>query len=103
VDGRGGAAPARRRGADAGGGRLAGVRGGEEAWDAARRRLDDAHRQLLDAVAAFPPARLDERVGGERAAALGTGTSYAILLHGAAQHHACHGGQITLLRRALGA
>ena len=45
---------------------------------------------------------LAERVGSERDAPLGTGVSHEGLVQGALQHNAYHGGQIALLRKALG-
>lgn len=74
-----------------------------EGWAAALDRLGAARRELLDALEAFPPERLDERVGDERTPEMGTGVSYAVHLHGVAQHDAYHSGQIALLRKALGA
>jgi uncharacterized damage-inducible protein DinB len=69
------------------------------AWDDARRSLDAAHDQLATLVVTFPPARLDERVGTDRDAPLGTGSTYRAMLHGLAQHDAYHTGQISILVR----
>jgi len=71
----------------------------DQAWDEARVRLAEAHEALGEAVRRFPPARLDAIVGGERDAPLGTGVSFAEMLHGLVQHDAYHGGQIALLRK----
>ncbi len=73
----------------------------EAAWGAAKERLAAAEAVLQKAIATFPAARLGETVGGEANAALGTGTSYAVMLHGVAQHDAYHAGQVMLLRKAL--
>lgn len=71
------------------------------AWADALGRLDAAHRALLDAVDG-----LDERDVwaplGPRDRAQGTGGTVGYLLAGLAQHAAYHGGQIALLRKALG-
>ncbi len=72
------------------------------AWDEAVRALGAAHRELLAAVGELPPGRLAERVGDTRDAPLGSGVSHAVTLHGLAQHHAYHGGQIALLSKAAG-
>jgi len=64
--------------------------------------LGQAHGALLRAVAEFPPAELDNVVGDARDRPLGAGVSYAVMLHGIAQHHAYHAGQIALLRKATG-
>lgn len=73
------------------------------AWTDARARLRSAHEALVEAVRRCPPERWTERVGGERDAPLGTGVSYAEMVQGLLQHDAYHGGQIGLLRKALGA
>jgi uncharacterized damage-inducible protein DinB len=73
-----------------------------EAWSAAVEALGRAHEDVLAAAAELPEAKLDETIGEARDRPLGSGVSYAVLLHGLAQHHAYHGGQIALLRRALG-
>lgn len=74
--------------------------GGERAWQRACGDLGAAHRELLAAVEGFPAERLGELVGGtDYVAELGTGITHAAMLHGLAQHHAYHGGQIALLRK----
>lgn len=74
----------------------------DRAWEGAVDALARAHAELLDAVAAFPPAELDQTVGDARDRPLGAGVSYAVMLHGIAQHYAYHAGQIALLRKATG-
>jgi uncharacterized damage-inducible protein DinB len=73
----------------------------EERWEAARDELAAAHQELLSHLAAFPRARLDERVGGERNAPLGTGVTFREMIYGALRHDAYHGGQISLLKKAV--
>ncbi|MCU0634880.1 MAG: DinB family protein [Gemmatimonadaceae bacterium] len=72
-----------------------------EAWRAAQDALRDAQRALEAAVAALPHTMLDAIVGGERDPALGAGLTYAATIRGLVQHHAYHGGQIAILRKAL--
>lgn len=72
-----------------------------ENWRKALAALDAAHRELHAALEAFPDGRLDERVGSERDPALGTGVSFAQMLHGILQHDAYHLGQIGLLKKAV--
>ena len=67
------------------------------AWHAAVADLHLAHHELDLALRGFPAARLDERVGGERQAALGTGVTWRQMLLGVLQHDAWHGGQIAML------
>lgn len=75
----------------------------DRAWSDARSRLRAAHEALLAALARTPPAQLPRVVGSpKRDPAMGTGVTHEIMLHGLAQHHAYHAGQIAILRRALG-
>jgi uncharacterized damage-inducible protein DinB len=74
---------------------------GEGEWNAALDALARAHAGLVAAVAAFPPAELDHVMGEERDRPLGAGVTYAVMLHGIAQHHAYHAGQIALLRKSF--
>ena len=73
------------------------------AWAETIARLGSAHGKLAEAVRRYPPERWTDRVGGARDAPLGTGVSYAEMVQGLLQHDAYHGGQIGLLRKALGA
>jgi uncharacterized damage-inducible protein DinB len=73
--------------------------GGAEGWERARDSLAQAHAELFGALAAFPPEELDATVGQAPDRPLGTGVSYAAMLHGLAQHHAYHAGQIALLKK----
>lgn len=61
--------------------------------------LGRAHGELLQAIAAFPPADLGQAVGEARDRPLGAGVTFAVLLHGIAQHYAYHAGQIAILRK----
>jgi hypothetical protein len=65
--------------------------------------LRQGHAALAEAVRRYPAERWARRVGGERDAPLGTGVTYAEMVQGLLQHDAYHGGQIGLLRKALGA
>ncbi len=67
----------------------------EAAWLSALALLTSRQEALLDAVRALPPERLDAPLYE------GSSTAYATL-HGLAQHYAYHGGQIVLLKKALG-
>lgn len=70
-----------------------------DAWALTLRSLDEAHERLLATLHAFPPERLDERVGSARDAPLGSGVSFRAMLHGLAQHDAYHTGQIAILKK----
>lgn len=71
-----------------------------EAWQAALAALAASQGRFEGSLLAFPPERLDERVGDARDAPLGTGVSFEGMIRGALQHNAYHGGQVALLRRA---
>ena len=75
--------------------------GGDREWRAAVDALARAHAELVSVAAEFPPAELEHAVGDERDRPLGAGVSYAVMLHGLAQHHAYHAGQIALLRKSF--
>lgn len=78
------------------------VPGSPEAWIALLDLLRRAGESLEQAVAEFAADRLLEKVGGPvHDPALGSGVSYAVMLHGVAQHNAYHGGQVSLLKYAL--
>ena len=71
----------------------------DERWAAARADLGVAAADLARRIRTFDEARLADRVGRERDAALGTGSTYYVMLHGAVQHNLYHAGQIALLRK----
>ncbi|HEV8363453.1 MAG TPA: DinB family protein [Gemmatimonadaceae bacterium] len=73
----------------------------EAAWQRAVARLNQAHEQLLSAIERFDPRRLDERIGADRDAPLGSGVSYRATIAGLLAHTAYHAGQAMLLRRAI--
>ena len=64
--------------------------------------LNEAHARLMRTVEAFPEERLGEDVGDTRDGPLGTGVTFAAMLHGLAQHDAYHTGQIAILKRLVG-
>jgi uncharacterized damage-inducible protein DinB len=72
-----------------------------ENWRAALAALHQAHEELAATLRTWPETRLDEQVGQERNPALGTGVTFAQMLHGLLQHDAYHTGQIGLLRKVV--
>jgi uncharacterized damage-inducible protein DinB len=72
-----------------------------ERWNEARRRLQQAHDALVEAVRQTPEARLFEATNDPRNPPLGTGVSHYVLLHGIVQHDVYHAGQIAILKKAL--
>ena len=70
-------------------------------WTGVKGDIAGAGAVLDSLLAALPPARLEDlarRVGGELPP---DPIDYATMLHGLAQHNAYHGGQISMLKRAL--
>jgi uncharacterized damage-inducible protein DinB len=72
----------------------------ESDWLAVVAALDAANAELMTAIRAMDEAHLDDVVGEAREAALGTGVTRYVMLHGLVQHHVYHAGQISLLKRA---
>lgn len=73
----------------------------EAGWQRAVARLNEAHEELVAAIEGFDPQRLDERIGADRDAPLGSGVSYRATIAGILAHTAYHAGQAMLLRRAI--
>ena len=72
-----------------------------DAWSEVCARLERRQAELLEAVAEFDEARLNEAVDPKRKNEDGPVT-YRALISGIAQHSAYHAGQIVLLRKAIG-
>ncbi len=73
----------------------------EQAWQEARAALSAAHADMLAALVRCEPELLTRRVGTVPDPDNGNGLTYAGMVRGLTQHHAYHGGQIALLRRAI--
>jgi uncharacterized damage-inducible protein DinB len=74
---------------------------GDADWRRDVAAFFDAHRRLIAIVESFSDAALFEPINDPRDRATGTGVTRDVLLHGLAQHHAYHGGQIALLKKLL--
>lgn len=70
------------------------------AWQQVVARLNQAHEDLVGAIERFDQDRLDERLGTDRDAPLGSGVTYRAMIAGLLAHTAYHAGQAMLLRRA---
>lgn len=75
----------------------------DASWSALRQRLIDRHGALMEAVRTFPGSRLDDQLGEELNAPLGTGFTFRQIVQGLIEHDAYHTGQIVILRRAWAA
>ena len=69
----------------------------EKPWRAAVQQMKDTHDNLVKAVAAFPDARLQERVPGKREKYY----DFYYMFSGIVQHELYHAGQIVILKKAL--
>jgi hypothetical protein len=72
---------------------------GEDDWARDVVDLLRAHHRLLQRVSAVQAASFDAAPTEPRDRAAGSGVSRYVLLHGLAQHHAYHAGQIALLKK----
>jgi uncharacterized damage-inducible protein DinB len=68
----------------------------EKAWKESVERLNGTHKQLIQAVAAFPDARLQEQVPGKREKYY----NFYYMFSGIVQHELYHAGQIVMLKKA---
>jgi uncharacterized damage-inducible protein DinB len=73
----------------------------EKHWRRDVEALMRAHRQLRDKVKAVSDASLLAPTRDQRNRPTGAGVTRYVLLHGLAQHHAYHAGQIAILKRWL--
>jgi uncharacterized damage-inducible protein DinB len=75
--------------------------GAEQDWSRDVAALIDAHRRLLRQIATVPDSSQGVMPAESRDRAAGSGVSTYVLLHGLAQHHAYHAGQIALLKKMV--
>lgn len=75
----------------------------ESAWHDDVAAMVKAHEALVAEVKKSTPGHLHQAVVDERNPAAGTGLAQWQTLHGIVQHDVYHLGQISLLRKALGA
>jgi uncharacterized damage-inducible protein DinB len=71
----------------------------EAAWRDEVAALASAHQALVDALQHLDEGRLFEPINDPRNRKTGTGVTRYVLLHGLAQHHAYHAGQIAILAK----
>jgi uncharacterized damage-inducible protein DinB len=71
----------------------------ESSWSEVCARLERRQAELLEAVAGFDPARLDDVVNPKHKKNADGPVTFRALLSGIAQHSAYHAGQIVLLKK----
>lgn len=71
----------------------------EDDWKRDVAAFVDANRRLIEKTAALSDAQLHAPSVDYRDRAAGSGVPYDVMLHGLAQHHAYHAGQIALLKK----
>jgi hypothetical protein len=73
----------------------------EDAWQRDVAAFFEAHARLGATITSYSDAELLEPTKDTRNRSAGTGVGKDVLLHGLAQHHVYHGGQIALLKKLL--
>lgn len=68
-------------------------------WESVKQSIYKNTNKLLTTIENFPESKLEEIVGGERNASLGTGFTFRGMIIGVLQHNAYHAGQIALLKK----
>src|SRR5262245_7753923 len=71
----------------------------DDDWRRDVTALSDAHQQLLEKVSTFADGSLHTPPPDIRDRPAGSGVTHYVLLHGLAQHHAYHAGQIAVLKK----
>jgi len=74
----------------------------DTAWKNDVAALMSAHERLVQRVGALSDAELHAPPAIHRDAPTGSGVTHYVLLHGLAQHHAYHAGQIAVLAKMPG-
>ena len=74
--------------------------GDAAAWRRDVQALFDAHDRLVTAIGAMTPEQLTAPPPDAKRRDVGSGATREVMLHGLAQHHAYHGGQIGVLKKA---
>ena len=69
------------------------------AWQRDVETLFDAHSALVAVIGAMTPQQLTTPPQSAKSRELATGVTHEVMLHGLAQHHAYHGGQIGVLKK----
>ena len=75
--------------------------GDQAAWHRDITRLFESHQRLVAMLQAFTDAQVLEPTTDPRDSETGSGVTRYVLAHGLAQHHAYHGGQIAMIKKAL--
>ena len=73
----------------------------EAKWEATKALLAARNAELVAAILAFDPSRLDEVVGGAGTGPAESRATFRTMLHGVVSHDAYHAGQIVILRKGL--
>jgi uncharacterized damage-inducible protein DinB len=68
-------------------------------WAELKKQFFNESLKIINTINNFPEERLDEVVGPERNAPLGTGISFASMILGLIQHNVYHSAQISLLKK----
>lgn len=68
-------------------------------WTEIKKQFFNESQNIINTIKNFPEERLDEIVGLDRNAPLGTGISFASMILGLIQHNAYHSAQISLLKK----
>jgi uncharacterized damage-inducible protein DinB len=71
----------------------------DAAWRRDVQELFDAHQRVLGQINAMSEAALFAPTNDPRDREAGAGVTHYVLLHGLAQHHAYHAGQIAVLKK----
>lgn len=70
-------------------------------WAELKKQFFNESKSIISTIKNFPEERLDETVGIERNAPLGTGISFASMISGLIQHNVYHAAQISLLNKCI--
>lgn len=70
-------------------------------WAELKTQFLNESQNIINTIKSFPDERLDEIVGTERNAPLGTGISFASMISGLIQHNVYHAAQISILNKII--
>ncbi|MEW6702857.1 MAG: hypothetical protein AB1298_09075, partial [Bacteroidota bacterium] len=71
----------------------------EQYWNSVKQSVYENANKLISSIENLPDEKLEEKIGEERYASLGTGLTVEGTVIGLIQHNAYHAGQISLLKK----